>query len=113
MEFRSGRRKLVLRPGDLCLIDMAQPNRTTLTEGAARRCQVRTLILPRASRAATGLSQCRDGNAAVPSRSAVAGFEKAVHCVVASGCERRQRCSGRAQHDDEHHRNYSRQCGAS
>lgn len=48
MEFSSGRRKLALRPGDLCLIDMAQPNRTTLTEGAARRCQVRTLILPRA-----------------------------------------------------------------
>ena len=31
MRFASGRRELTLRPGDICLIDMAQPNRTVPT----------------------------------------------------------------------------------
>jgi hypothetical protein len=31
MVFSSGRREAALRPGDVCLIDMAQPNRTVLT----------------------------------------------------------------------------------
>lgn len=48
MEFSSGRRALTLRPGDIGLIDMAQPNHTTLIEGAGRRSRLRAAILPRA-----------------------------------------------------------------
>jgi AraC-like DNA-binding protein len=36
MHFRSGRRDVTMRPGDLCLIDMAQPNHTVLRGGGGR-----------------------------------------------------------------------------
>jgi hypothetical protein len=36
MRFSSGRRDVTIRPGDLCLIDMAQPNHTVLRGGAGR-----------------------------------------------------------------------------
>ncbi|KJC47125.1 AraC family transcriptional regulator [Bradyrhizobium sp. LTSP885] len=42
MGFSSGRRDVTLRPGDVCLLDMAQPNRTVLT---AERGRSRTLVL--------------------------------------------------------------------
>jgi AraC-like DNA-binding protein len=48
MWFTSGRREVTLRPGDICLIDMAQPNRTVLTGEGDDRCRLRALILPRA-----------------------------------------------------------------
>jgi AraC-like DNA-binding protein len=48
MQFASGRRELTLRPGDICLIDMAQPNRTLLTEANDDRIHIMSLILPRA-----------------------------------------------------------------
>ena len=48
MWFSSGRRELTLRPGDLCLIDMAQPSRTLLRESDDGRARVMTLVLPRA-----------------------------------------------------------------
>lgn len=48
MGFTSGRRELTMRPGDVCLIDMAQPNRTLLTEAGDGRAQVTSIILPRA-----------------------------------------------------------------
>ena len=36
MQFSSGRREVTLRPGDICLLDMAQPNRTVLRGGGGR-----------------------------------------------------------------------------
>jgi AraC-like DNA-binding protein/mannose-6-phosphate isomerase-like protein (cupin superfamily) len=48
MRFASGRRELTLRPGDICLIDMAQPNRTVLTGSGEDRPHLVALILPRA-----------------------------------------------------------------
>jgi AraC-like DNA-binding protein len=48
MRFASGRRDISLGPGDLCLVDMAQPNRTVLTGQGAHRSRVTTLIVPRA-----------------------------------------------------------------
>ncbi|KJC56479.1 hypothetical protein UP10_34375 [Bradyrhizobium sp. LTSPM299] len=42
MGFSSGRRDVTLRPGDVCLLDMAQPNRTVLT---AERGRSRTMVL--------------------------------------------------------------------
>jgi hypothetical protein len=47
MRFTSGRRELTMRPGDICLIDMAQPNRTLLTEASDGRARLTSLILPR------------------------------------------------------------------
>lgn len=47
MHFTSGRREVTLRPGDICLVDMAQPNRTVLTGEGAHRSRVTTLIVPR------------------------------------------------------------------
>ena len=48
MWFSSGRRELTLRPGDICLIDMAQPNRTVLTGTGDDRVRLMALILQRA-----------------------------------------------------------------
>jgi hypothetical protein len=48
MRFSSGRRELAMRPGDLCLIDMAEPNWTELTQTGEGRIHLRSLILPRA-----------------------------------------------------------------
>ena len=36
MRFSSGRREITLRPGDIGLLDMAQPNRTELRAGGGR-----------------------------------------------------------------------------
>lgn len=36
MRFSSGRREVTLRPGDICLLDMAQPNRTVFRGGSGR-----------------------------------------------------------------------------
>jgi AraC-like DNA-binding protein/mannose-6-phosphate isomerase-like protein (cupin superfamily) len=36
MRFSSGRREVTVGPGDICLIDMAQPNRTVLRGGGGR-----------------------------------------------------------------------------
>ncbi|WP_244550263.1 AraC family ligand binding domain-containing protein [Bradyrhizobium sp. cf659] len=47
MQFASGRREVTLRPGDICLIDMAQPNRTVLTGADDARAHHMALILPR------------------------------------------------------------------
>jgi AraC-like DNA-binding protein/mannose-6-phosphate isomerase-like protein (cupin superfamily) len=47
MWFGSGRRELTLHPGDLCLIDMAQPNRTLLREADDDRARLMSIILPR------------------------------------------------------------------
>jgi len=47
MQFASGRRDITLQPGDLCLIDMAQPNRTVLTGELDQRSRIITLIVPR------------------------------------------------------------------
>jgi AraC-like DNA-binding protein len=49
MEFSSGRRTVTMRPGDLCLIDMAQTSRASTT-GAERSdlSQSMSLVLPRA-----------------------------------------------------------------
>lgn len=46
MRFRSGRRDVTLRPGDICLIDMAQPNHTVLRGGGGRT-RTMTLTLQR------------------------------------------------------------------
>jgi AraC-like DNA-binding protein len=48
MWFSSGRRELTMRPGDICLIDMAQPNRTRLTGVDGERARLTSIILPRA-----------------------------------------------------------------
>ncbi|MCK9916174.1 helix-turn-helix domain-containing protein [Microbacteriaceae bacterium K1510] len=48
MRFASGRREITLRPGDVGLIDMAQPNRTWLTGVGEDRSRLASLILPRA-----------------------------------------------------------------
>jgi AraC-like DNA-binding protein len=48
MRFSSGRRELTLRPGDICLIDMSEPNRTVLTQTGEDRFHLRSLVLPRA-----------------------------------------------------------------
>ena len=48
MRFTSGRREATLRPGDICLIDMAQPNKTVLTGAGDDRTHLTALILPRA-----------------------------------------------------------------
>lgn len=47
MRFRSGRRDVTMLPGDLCLIDMAQPNHTVLRGGSGRT-RLLALILQRA-----------------------------------------------------------------
>jgi len=47
MAFSSGRRELTVRAGDICLLDMAQPSRTILIEGADRRCRLRALMVLR------------------------------------------------------------------
>jgi AraC-like DNA-binding protein len=47
MWFASGRREVTLQPGDICLIDMAQPSRTVLTGVGDERAHVMTLILSR------------------------------------------------------------------
>jgi len=47
MRFSSGRREVTLRPGDIVLIDMAQPNRTELRGGGGRT-RLTTIILQRA-----------------------------------------------------------------
>ncbi|MHB0771835.1 helix-turn-helix domain-containing protein [Bradyrhizobium sp. 5.13L] len=47
MRFSSGRREVTLRPGDIVLIDMAQPNRTALL-GAGGRTHLMTIVLQRA-----------------------------------------------------------------
>ncbi len=48
MRFSSGRRELTLGPGDICLIDMAQPNRTVLSGAGNDRVRLMALILQRA-----------------------------------------------------------------
>ncbi|MFD2181303.1 helix-turn-helix domain-containing protein [Rhodoplanes azumiensis] len=48
MQFASGRRHVTVRPGDICLVDMAQPNRTWLVEAGQARSRIATLVLPRA-----------------------------------------------------------------
>jgi len=47
MLFSSGRREVTLRPGDIALIDMAQPNRTALRAGGGRT-HLMTIVLQRA-----------------------------------------------------------------
>jgi AraC-like DNA-binding protein/mannose-6-phosphate isomerase-like protein (cupin superfamily) len=47
MRFSSGRREVTLRPGDIVLIDMAQPNRTVL-RAAGDRTRLMAIILQRA-----------------------------------------------------------------
>lgn len=47
IRFASGRREIALRPGDVCLIDMAQPSRTWLTGAGGERSRQTSLILPR------------------------------------------------------------------
>jgi AraC-like DNA-binding protein len=47
MHFTSGRRNVTLRPGDICLIDMARPNRTVLTGDGDERSRLTSLIVPR------------------------------------------------------------------
>ncbi len=47
MHFTSGRRAVTLRHGDICLVDMAQPNRTALTDEGSAHCRLTTLIVPR------------------------------------------------------------------
>jgi AraC-like DNA-binding protein/mannose-6-phosphate isomerase-like protein (cupin superfamily) len=47
MQFSSGRREVTLRPGDIVLLDMGQPNRTVLRGGGVRT-HLRAIILPRA-----------------------------------------------------------------
>jgi len=47
MRFASGRRDITLRSGDVCLIDMAQPNRTWLTGAGEDRSRLTSLIVPR------------------------------------------------------------------
>ncbi|MDA9500699.1 AraC family transcriptional regulator [Bradyrhizobium sp. CCBAU 11357] len=47
MKFGSGRREVTLRPGDIVLIDMAQPNRTAL-RAAGGRTHLMTIVLQRA-----------------------------------------------------------------
>lgn len=47
MRFSSGRREATLRAGDICLIDMAQPNRTVLALADDGRCRLMALILQR------------------------------------------------------------------
>src|ERR1700751_2998408 len=48
MRVSSGRRELTLRPGDICLIDMSEPNRSVLTKTGEHRFPVGSLVLPRA-----------------------------------------------------------------
>ncbi|NVO12425.1 MAG: helix-turn-helix domain-containing protein [Rhodoplanes sp.] len=48
MRFVSGRRDVTIRAGDICLIDMAQPNRTWLTEAGGAHSRMSTVVLPRA-----------------------------------------------------------------
>jgi AraC-like DNA-binding protein len=48
MRFSSGGPELTVRPGDICLIDMAQPNRTVLTGAGDDRTRLMALILQRA-----------------------------------------------------------------
>jgi AraC-like DNA-binding protein/mannose-6-phosphate isomerase-like protein (cupin superfamily) len=47
MWFSSGRRELTIQPGDIFLVDMAQPNRTRLTGVGAERARLMSIILPR------------------------------------------------------------------
>lgn len=47
MRFSSGRREATLGPGDICLLDMAQPNRTVLRAGGGRT-RLIAIILQRA-----------------------------------------------------------------
>jgi AraC-like DNA-binding protein len=47
MQFSSGRREVTLQPGDVCLLDMAQPNRTVLRGGESRT-HLMAIILQRA-----------------------------------------------------------------
>ncbi|PZA13937.1 AraC family transcriptional regulator [Rhodopseudomonas palustris] len=47
MRFASGRREITLQPGDICLIDMAKPNRTVLIGDGDQRSRLVTLIVPR------------------------------------------------------------------
>lgn len=47
MWFRSGRREVTLKPGDICLLDMGPPNRTVLRGGGGRT-HLRAIILQRA-----------------------------------------------------------------
>lgn len=47
MELSSGRHEWTVRPGDIFLVDMAQPSRTILVESVNRRCEMRVLALPR------------------------------------------------------------------
>ncbi|MGY8661497.1 AraC family transcriptional regulator [Bradyrhizobium sp. UFLA05-109] len=47
MWFGSGRREVTLRPGDICLLDMGQPNRT-VQRGGGGRTRIIAIILQRA-----------------------------------------------------------------
>jgi AraC-like DNA-binding protein/mannose-6-phosphate isomerase-like protein (cupin superfamily) len=46
MRFSSGRREVTVGPGDICLIDMAQPNRTVF-RGGGRRTRLMAIIVQR------------------------------------------------------------------
>jgi AraC-like DNA-binding protein len=49
MEFSSGRRTVALRRGDFCLVDMAEPNRTSLiADGGSGHSRLLNVVLPRA-----------------------------------------------------------------
>jgi AraC-like DNA-binding protein len=63
--YAAGRRSVNMRPGDLCLMDMAQESRTTLTPGeGSNRSQTLSLVLPRALLAP--LLATPDGASATP-----------------------------------------------
>jgi AraC-like DNA-binding protein len=48
MQFSSGRRELTMRPGDIWLVDMAEPSRTWLGHTDDSHARVMALVLPRA-----------------------------------------------------------------
>lgn len=71
-EFSAGRRSARLRPGDVCLIDMANANRTRMAAGKSGRAHVLSLVVPRA-RLAPLLATPDAVSASVVSRDTPAG----------------------------------------
>lgn len=49
MQFSAGRRELTMHPGDIWLVDMAEPSRTWLGQSDERQVRVMALVLPRAT----------------------------------------------------------------
>src|SRR5579872_107596 len=49
MQFSAGRRELTMRPGDIWLVDMAEPSRTWLGQSDDQQVRVMALVLPRAT----------------------------------------------------------------